>query len=172
MTNIDELLRRSGLVHHEAPVTHTADGIPSVHLHAGRLLFTGAPTQITTILGSSVAICLWDEAAGVGGMNHYILPGNQAKTGPVERFADTATKALVDGLLSLGAEAARLRARVFGGASVLGHAVGALGENNVLAAQWQLASHHIPIVSKDVGGLKGRKIVFRTDTGSCTVKTV
>lgn len=30
--------------------------------------------SINTILGSCVAVCLWDAKTGVGGMNHLLLP--------------------------------------------------------------------------------------------------
>ncbi|MEC8196132.1 MAG: hypothetical protein VX228_07415, partial [Pseudomonadota bacterium] len=32
---------------------------------------------MTTILGSCVAACMWDETAGIGGMNHFLLPGTE-----------------------------------------------------------------------------------------------
>ena len=33
--------------------------------------------MITTILGSCVSVCLWDQARQIGGMNHILLPDSQ-----------------------------------------------------------------------------------------------
>ena len=34
-----------------------------------------ADMVVSTILGSCISVCLWDPVAGVGGMNHMLLPG-------------------------------------------------------------------------------------------------
>jgi chemotaxis protein CheD len=37
---------------------------------------------IMTTLGSCIAACLWDRAANVGGMNHFMLPdGGSGRAG-------------------------------------------------------------------------------------------
>jgi len=162
---LNELIERSGLAQPPAGDAGT------FYLHAGHIHVASEPTQITTVLGSCVAICLWDPLLRIGGMNHYLLPSNL--TGDrVERFADTATAVLMERLLATGVSLSRLRAKVFGGASVLAFTSGALAERNVLAAREQLGRWDIPIVAEDVGGSYGRKIVFRTDTGAATVKVL
>ncbi len=141
-------------------------------LHTGQVHVASEPTRITTILGSCVAICIWDPLMGAGGMNHYLLPSNPAATERTTRFADTATAALLDGLLAAGVSLTRLRAKTFGGASVLAFTGGALPERNIQAAREQHARWDTPIVGEDVGGSHGRKIVFQTDTGVTTVKVI
>ncbi|MEO1780289.1 MAG: chemotaxis protein CheD, partial [Pseudomonadota bacterium] len=39
-----------------------------------------ADTVISTLLGSCVACCLWDETAGVGGMNHMLLAAGRVQS--------------------------------------------------------------------------------------------
>lgn len=169
---LNELIAQSGLAVRDDSIFHAGDGTRSLYLHAGQLIAAIEPTQITTVLGSCVAICVWDPKLRIGGMNHYMLPMNPAANDRAERFADTATAALFSRLIALGVSASRLEAKVFGGASVLGIAGSVLGQRNVLAARQQLAERSVPIVAEDVGGNKGRKLVFRTDTGFSTVKIV
>ncbi len=142
-----------------------------LYLHAGQIHVTSEPTRITTILGSCVAICLWDPLLGVGGMNHYLLPSNPNGQ-RAARFADSATVALLEALLAAGVSLPRLRAKIYGGASVLAIKGSVLADNNIQAARQQLARWDIPIVAEEVGGKHGRKIVFQTDTGAANVKVI
>ena len=169
---IDELLRSSGLTR-----TQSAPGIGSngarFFLHAGQLFATGEPMEIVTILGSCVSVCLFDAARGVGGANHFMLPG-QAST-PSPRYANDAVDLLLAQLLALGARRSRLEAKLFGGASMLKlgtESNGDLGIRNIEAARLKLAAERIPVVSEDVGGTRGRKLLFSTADGSVLVKQV
>ncbi|HEV8436105.1 MAG TPA: chemotaxis protein CheD [Thermoanaerobaculia bacterium] len=163
---LNELIGRSGLVQPAGADAGT------FYLHAGQVHVATEPTRITTVLGSCVAICLWDPLLGIGGMNHYLLPSNSKLGERAPRFADTATIALLEALLAAGVSLPRLKAKIFGGASVLAFTGGALAEKNVQAAREQLARWDIPIVAADVGGIHGRKIIFQTDTGETTVKVL
>ena len=53
------------------------DGAKRFYLHPGRLLVSTEPAAVTTILGSCVSVCLWDESRGIGGMNHHLLPDGE-----------------------------------------------------------------------------------------------
>ena len=74
---------------------------------------------LTTILGSCVATCIWDDVAGVGGMNHFLLPGDEAGGSDHVKYGVNAMELLINGLLKEGASRARLRAKLFGGAKVV-----------------------------------------------------
>jgi len=143
-----------------------------VYLQPGQLYASAQPCAVTTVLGSCVAICLWDPIASVGGMNHYLLPffAGAGKGSP--RFGNVAVAQLVERLLAVGAVRGRLQAKVFGGACVLeafqarqGH----LGEKNVAVAFKRLEELGIPVVSHDVAGRSGRKLIFHTDRGNAWV---
>ncbi len=45
----------------------------SAFLHPDRMFVSDEPTSVTTILGSCVAVCLWDTARRIGGINHCLL---------------------------------------------------------------------------------------------------
>ena len=46
----------------------------TAYLHPGQLLVSAHACAVTTILGSCVAVCLWDPVAKIGGINHFMLP--------------------------------------------------------------------------------------------------
>jgi len=149
-----------------------ASGPERVYLAPGRLYVSSADVQVTTILGSCVAVCLWDPQARVGGVNHFLLPSG---TPASPRFGDAAMAELIASVLELGARRARLMAKVFGGACVLEAFRGesaSLGLRNVEAAHEWLRGAGIPVVSQDVGGHRGRKVVFRIRTGGAWVRAI
>ncbi len=150
-----------------------AGGRTQVYLHAGQLAVAAEPTAITTILGSCVAVCLFDPVARIGGMNHYLLPHHvERERSP--RFGTVAIPELVARVLAAGARSAALQAKVFGGASLIGAFRGSrnLGEENARLAARLLADAGIPVLDRDVGGTRGRKLIFHVDDGSAWVRTL
>jgi chemotaxis protein CheD len=169
---IDELLRSSGLPRTEATSGNGSSG-GRFFLHAGQVFATAEPTEIVTILGSCVSVCLYDAGRGVGGANHFMLPGTA--TTPSPRYATNAVDLLVAQLVALGARRNRLEAKLFGGASMLKlgtESNGDLGMRNVEAARLKLAEERIAIVCEDTGGNRGRKLIFSTADGTVLVKQV
>ena len=144
-----------------------------IYLHPGQLYATGESAVVTTILGSCVAVCLYDPVMQIGGVNHFLLPvaGADGQTSP--RFGNVAVPDLVARVVKLGAERERLQAKLFGGANVIeafrdreNH----LGTQNVRIARELLNAAAIPVIGEDVGGHKGRKLIFATDDGSAWIK--
>lgn len=129
-------------------------------------------TTITTILGSCVAICLCDSTRQIGGMNHFLLPRGSAAPGLETRFGEHAVPVLIQRLLAAGASQTRLQAKVFGGACANGtfQRPDHLGLKNVEVALDLLSAFRIAVVSRDVGGTRGRKLLFHTDDGTAMVK--
>ncbi len=142
----------------------------SVYLHGGQLAVATEPTAITTVLGSCVAVCLWDAAAAVGGMNHFLLPHHvERERSP--RFGTVAVPALVDSLLQAGARRPGLKAKVFGGSSVLtAFRHRNLGDENAALALRLLAEAGVEVVEQDLGDQRGRKLIFHTDDGTAWVR--
>ncbi|OYV62864.1 MAG: hypothetical protein B7X01_00905, partial [Acidiphilium sp. 21-62-4] len=73
---------------------------------------------LTTILGSCIAACMWDRDAGIGGMNHFLLPGDRNDPGQPTRSNDAmrygaySMELLINGLLRHGAQRRRLQAKL------------------------------------------------------------
>lgn len=127
--------------------------------------------MVTTVLGSCVAVCLYDETTGLGGINHYMLPfwnGNELAS---PKYGNIAIESLVKKLEKLGVQRNNMVAKVFGGANQLNHTIG-VGQRNIKVAQEMLEELNIKIVAKSVGGEKGRKINFNTSTGEVFMKYV
>lgn len=135
-----------------------------VYLLPGHLHACAEPTEITTILGSCVAVALHDPDARVGGLNHYLLTAPAGEEQPSGRYASFAIPKLVEDLQHLGARKSSLLAKVYGGGNVLNNVkIGeGVGQNNVNAAIEALGAMGIPIVEKNVLGRVGRRVVLNT----------
>ncbi|UQA56706.1 GAF domain-containing protein [Polyangium aurulentum] len=150
--------------------------LKSVYLYPGDAFVSDSPVELTTILGSCVAVCLWDTMLHIGGMSHYLLPASPLGQSASLRFGDAAIPALLASLERLGSRKHSVQAKLFGGAAVNASAQargGAeLGRRNVEMARRMLGDHGIRIVAEDVGGTAGRKLRFRTDDGLALVKVL
>ncbi|OYV28819.1 MAG: chemotaxis protein CheD, partial [Acidocella sp. 20-61-6] len=106
-------------------------------------------TVLTTLLGSCIAACIWDQKLGLGGMNHFLLPGNSGKSrdlpGDSERFGVHAMELLLNGLLRRGAQKKRLQAKLFGGARMI-KGLTDIGEMNATFAENFLRAEGIPLI--------------------------
>src|SRR3954469_16122560 len=140
-------------------------GCASVKVLPGEFYVHDQDVAITTTLGSCVAACLHDPGAGVGGMNHFMLPdaGDAAAGG---RFGAFAMELLINELLKRGARRGSLQAKVFGGGQVMKSLAGTLiGEKNVAFVQAFLAQERIPILGKDVLDVYPRKVCLFPTSG-------
>ncbi|MCU1350030.1 MAG: cheD [Acidobacteria bacterium] len=143
-------------------------------LQPGQLLVTTRPTAITTILGSCVAVCLWDSGRHVGGMNHYMLSYPSAGAAASPRFGSFALGELLSQMGAAGARLPFLRARVFGGACMFPGMKSSnhLGTQNADMALEFLTRRGIEIVQVATGGDRGRKVIFFTDEGSACLNSI
>jgi chemotaxis protein CheD len=139
----------------------------------GERYATSKPALIATLLGSCVAACLYDPESRVAGLNHFLLAAPRyAKSMPMihteaGRYGINAMELLINDMMKLGAARKRLRAKIFGGASV----IGGIRDNflcvhkvNQRFVREYLKTEGIPIESEDLGGDRGRVIYFHTDT--------
>ncbi|MBU0633227.1 chemotaxis protein CheD [bacterium] len=125
-----------------------------------------------TVLGSCVAVCLWDSKNCVAGMNHYLLPLWNGEGFKSLKYGNISILKLVDEMILKGAVKHNLVAKIFGGASInLAKTTFCVGEQNIRIAEHILSDLKIPIVARDVGGTKGRKVVISSIDGSVYVKT-
>jgi chemotaxis protein CheD len=118
-------------------------------------------TVFSTVLGSCVAVCLHDAMTAVGGMNHFLLPGDDAsrRGRDVERYGVQLMEVLINDLMKLGARRERLQAKVFGGAKIV-RGLGNVGAANAEFARTFLSHEGIRIVAADLGGARARRVQF------------
>lgn len=147
----------------------------AVKILPGEYYVTTRDMLIVTVLGSCVSVCLRDKVSGVGGMNHFMLPGNSdTDAGPVSssaRYGSYAMDILINHLLKLGAERRRLEAKIFGGGRVLsGFTVNQVGDRNVDFVLHYLHEEKIPIAAQDLLDVYPRKVYFFPNTGRVLVR--
>ena len=144
-----------------------ATGRPVVtdHVVQGHQKVSGDPgSMLTTILGSCVAACIWDPKSGVGGMNHFLLPGKLDEAGEGERLGVHAMELLINEMLSHGAAKRRLEAKVFGGAN-MNTALKDVGALNAAFARQFLTREGIAVVGECLGGRLARRVQFWPASG-------
>lgn len=144
------------------------------YIQPGQLVVSDAPMVVTTILGSCVAVCLWDFRARVGGMNHFMLPQFAGSGVKSARFGNVAMQELLEKMTAAGARLPFLRARVFGGACMFAAMTSSvnLGQKNIQLALDFLSLRGVDIVQTDVGGDRGRKLRFHTDEGEAWLNLI
>lgn len=152
-----------------------AAGVAERTIYIGEVLAVREPTIIKTLLGSCVAVCLWDPVAKVGGMNHFLLP--RSLSGPTDdpaRFGVHAMDLLVCEMLKAGADRTRLRAKVFGGAHVLAIAEDedSVPSQNITFALEFLKKDGFKLTGEDLGGYLPRRVHFQTDSGRAFVQRI
>lgn len=142
------------------------------YVEPGQLLISTEPCTLRTILGSCVAVCLYDSKLRIGGMNHYMLARALSANERSFRHGDRALAELLSRLLRLGCDRSNLGASVIGGARVLSSFsdVMHLGRrNSEFAVEW-LRDEGIPIVVSDVLGNCARRLDFHVGDGTCSVR--
>jgi chemotaxis protein CheD len=133
-----------------------------INIVQGEYQVTDDPnTVLTTLLGSCVAACMRDPIAGVGGMNHFLLPGaRETDAGRLaQRHGVHAMELLVNALLARGARRERLEAKLFGGARLI-DCLTDIGLQNAEFAESFLKAENIRHVGGSLRGEHGRKIQF------------
>jgi len=122
---------------------------------------------LMTVLGSCVAACLVDRGAGIGGMNHFMLPDG----GSAGRYGAYAMELLINEMLKRGARRDRLEAKVFGGGQVMRNfSVMNVGQQNVTFVETFLATERIAIVSRDVLDVHPRRVCLFPKSARALVK--
>ncbi|GAA4218916.1 chemotaxis protein CheD [Sagittula sp. NFXS13] len=119
---------------------------------------------LTTVLGSCIAVCMFDPIRGIGGMNHFLLPSREGAEGANVRYGAYAMELLINGMLKQGAERSRIQAKIFGGASMMGN-LRDIGSSNAKFAKGFLADEEIPCIAESTGGTSARRIRFWPTTG-------
>lgn len=145
------------------------------HVGQGDVIVGNDPRDcLTTILGSCVAICLYDPLSGAGGMVHFRLPFPPCPdVAPSARalYGPAALELLHERLTSIGAQDANLHAKLFGGGAVVDR-LGDIGDQNVRFALRGISDLGIPLVSQDLGGTAARRVRFMPTTGHARVQRV
>ncbi len=145
-----------------------------IYLKIGEYYITQSPTVITTVLGSCVGVCLFEQKEKIGGLNHILLPGDPDLNyyNDSARYGVNAMELLINGIMKLGGKKKNIIAKAFGGACVTEHfsCNNGPGAQNIKFITSFLKNEDIKLVSYDLGGYDVRKILLKTDTGDVFLK--
>lgn len=138
-------------------------------LKPGYIFLSRDPVVISSVLGSCVAVSLWDMSTQFGGMAHYLYPGaDRTAESRTAKYGDIAVSHLATMFFQEGAAKKNIRAQLFGGASISEESR-VVAEGNISVARQILKKLDIKIVSEDVGGDMGRKLIYNTFTNEAIV---
>jgi chemotaxis protein CheD len=130
---------------------------------------------VTYSLGSCIGIAVYDPAARVGGLLHYMLPEScldsaKAAANPF-MFADTGIPRLFKSVYELGGIKARMRVIMVGGSQVLDQkGFFNIGKRNEMAARKLFHRNNVVIDFANTGGNGNRTIRLAIGDGKCALK--
>jgi len=148
-----------------------------VKLGPGDYYVTTEGETLVTVLGSCVAACVRDPVAGVGGMNHFMLPvppanpsdGWSAHAGLATRYGSASMEQLINSLIARGARRNRLEFKLFGGGRVLAGATD-VGKTNVEFALDFVKRENYQLLASDLGGPWPRQVAYEAQTGRARIR--
>ena len=151
----------------------------TLFLKPGEFVLSDHPMVVTTLLGSCVAVTMFNPRLQLGAICHALLPACRkdlpCSQGEPEagRFVECAIRLMLEGFTARGVLKGEIEAKLFGGSQMFGQVDGRLpsvGRQNMEKALGMLESERVRLITKDLGGMRGRKIIFHTHTGEVFLK--
>lgn len=138
------------------------------YLKPGEVIISRKPIMVSTILGSCVAITMYSPSMNTGAICHAVFPHNLKQEASLH-YVDTAIRHIFNKMTEYGGKPDMV-VKLFGGAHILtnggyGDFRNSIGELNVIQARKTLEQLELPIAKADVGGSRGRKLLFSIKTG-------
>ena len=148
------------------------------YLKIAEIKIAKKPDTLKTVVGSCIALCLWDKITLTGGMVHIMMPksnGNDITNNG--KYADVAVGFLLNEMIKNGCKHENLVARIAGGAAMFDYQGddnkdSKIGDKNSETVKKYLKNFNIKIKSEDTGGILGRRVAFNPATGEVIAKTL
>ncbi len=141
----------------------------------GEFFVSRDPMVVYTVLGSCISACIRDPIAGVGGMNHFMLPepkeGGSDSWGESTRYGSYAMESLINEILKRGGLKSRLEIKLFGAGKIYEGNID-VGANNAKWVIGYLKSEGLATVKTDLGDVFPRKVYYFTDSGRVLMKKI
>lgn len=143
------------------------------YLYPGDIFAHKEPHRVTTILGSCVSVCLFDPFLSIGAINHFMLPVWDGKGLAMPKYGNIAIMKVIEKMELLGSKRQSMVAKLFGGASLsYGSGPGSVGSKNIILAKDMLSDEGVRVVASDLGGSRGRRLLYYTSTGRVRVRHI
>lgn len=170
--------RQLGGFEHIARYWDREHDVPAAKILPGEYYVSIGSELISTVLGSCVSACIRDPNTGVGGMNHFMLPGdsnkNMQKWGGSEclstRYGVAAMESLINDILKQGSRINNLEIKLFGGGEVLQMETSNVGKKNVAFVKDFVRTEGLSIASSDLGGVHPRKVIYFPGSGRVLIR--
>jgi len=152
-----------------------AESMNSIKILPGEFYVTRDNEKIETVLGSCISACVRDPVAGVGGMNHFMLPidksaaGTRTELADANRYGNYAMENMINAVLRMGAQRTRLEFKIFGGGRIMSQMTN-VGWYNIGFTFDYLFTEGFRILSQDIGDVYPRKIVYYPLSGRVRVR--
>lgn len=154
------------------------DNLPKIYLKPGEMAVCDYPAEVTTVLGSCVALALFSLPHRLGALCHAMLPyghhRRDASNAELFRYVDTSLYYMLDYFARRRIDKREIQIKLFGGADMFDAKIaartGTVGHQNLKAAHEVLRHKGLTLVAEDVGGCSGRKILFYPHTGDVYLK--
>lgn len=72
--------------------------------------------MISTVVGSCIAVCIFDRKQKIGGMNHFQFPVILSAKHATARYGNVAVSTLINLMFNEGSKPEQLEAQILGGA--------------------------------------------------------
>jgi chemotaxis protein CheD len=157
--------------------------LPAIYLKPGEAHFGTEPSRVVTVLGSCVAIIMFHRHTRIGAICHAVMPtyvATKKKRPPAEdvlQYVDSSVEWMLKGFETIGINAGDLEVKIFGGSEIFYDSKKyetsiSVGRKNIEAALKAIHDKKLKLKAWNVGGNKGRKVIFYTDTGEVFTKFV
>ncbi len=148
----------------------------AARIQPGEYYVSHSSELISTVLGSCIAACIRDPQIGIGGMNHFMLPGDSGpNTGAgaclstAARYGNYAMEHLINTILANGGRRERLEIKLFGGGRML-HSMADIGNRNIRFIHDYLRTETLPVCAENLGGVHPRKVLYFPVSGRVLVR--
>lgn len=144
----------------------------NIFLMSGEIAFCAEGEIVSTILGSCIAVCIFDEEKKIGGMSHFLIPRREMESSQIEsdlRYGDQSTLALLKFFKEKKSDPRKLKVYIVGGASGMAFNGSSIGAENLRVVIDILGKFGVAVTRQDVGGDFSRKVEFDTLLGEVRV---
>jgi chemotaxis protein CheD len=147
-----------------------------IFLKPGEIFISREPAIVSTILGSCIAVTVFNERLKAGGICHALLPENRSlQEDDYGHYVDGAIIHILRKLEAMGIQKHEMEIKLFGGADILeiiGTKKSSVGTQNIERALEIIKSEELLLTHSDVGGKTGRNIRFYTHTGAILLRRI
>ncbi|MEW6520252.1 MAG: chemotaxis protein CheD [Thermodesulfobacteriota bacterium] len=150
------------------------------YLKPGELFAGEEAALVKTVLGSCVAVTMFSPRCQVGTLCHSMLPSCRnenpcvggCQDGP--RYVDCAIRRMLEWFHTRGIGRDEIEVKVFGGSDMFAgprdSEYKGIGRQNIDMALQTLEQEGLRLAASDVGGPRGRKIIFKSYSGEVFLK--